>query len=403
VNEILATTDSAKFFTNQLSVNCLTLTNFRSYEQQRIKVDGRPVLLTGPNGAGKTNLLEALSFLIPGRGLRRAKLRDVGRRSIEGQPLASQWGISAELLVGDEKIKIGTGCEFEDGLDNGTRGRDKRIIKVNGTILKRQAELGQHIGAQWLTPQMDRLFMESASGRRRFLDQIVFGLDPDHAGLVIAYEHSVRSRNKLLREGIRDPGWLSSIEGSIARHGVAISVRRLETIERLQRVCRHNNGSFPGSLIRIVGQVEDWLSEEPALVAEDRFQGALRDNRDSDVCSGTTSIGPHRSDLKVCHGETGMEAVDCSTGEQKSLLVGIILAITNLQTEKRGFIPLLLLDEIAAHLDESRRTSLFQLILEMGVQAWITGTERELFDLFSGRVQHFSIEKGELKKNRKFS
>jgi DNA replication and repair protein RecF len=392
----LAVTEACNVAINQLAVNRLTLTNFRCYEQQRIELDGRPVLLTGPNGAGKTNLLEALSFLIPGRGLRHAKLRDVGRRSAEGHLLAAQWGVSAELLIGEHKIEIGTGFEYKDVLDIRYSGRDKRVIKINGTVLKSQAELGQYTSAQWLTPQMDRLFIESASGRRKFLDQIICGLDPGHAGPIAAYAHSVRNRNKLLQEGNKDLRWLSSVEGSIARHGVAIAVRRLEAVERLQAVCGYSNGAFPGSSIKMVGQVEDWLFEEPALAVEDRFQAALRDTRKSDTNSGSTSIGTHRSDFIVCHGETGMEAAICSTGEQKALLVGIILAAVKLQTEQRGFTPLLLLDEIAAHLDEPRRTSLFQLIVKMGAQAWITGTESELFNLFNGQVQHFYIENGEL-------
>jgi DNA replication and repair protein RecF len=392
----LAVTEAHNISVDQLAVNRLTLTNFRCYKQQRIEMDGRPVLLTGPNGAGKTNLLEALSFLIPGRGLRHANLRDVGRRSAEGHQLGVQWGISAELLIGAHKMEIGTGYEYTDALDNRSSGRDKRVIKINGTALKSQAELGQYTSAQWLTPQMDRLFIEGASGRRRFLDQIICGLDSGHAGPIAAYAHSVRNRNKLLQEGNRDLKWLSSIEGSIARHGVAVAVRRLEAVERLQAVCGFSNGSFPGSLIKMVGQVEDWLFEKPALVVEDWLQAALHDTRKSDTNSGSTSIGPHRSDFIVCHGETGMEAAICSTGEQKALLVGIVLAVAKLQTEQRGFTPLLLLDEIAAHLDESRRASLFQLIAEMGAQAWITGTESELFNLFNGRAQHFYIENGDL-------
>ena len=393
----VAVAETSNVSVNQLLVNRLTLSNFRCYEQQRIEVDGRPVLLTGPNGAGKTNLLEALSFLIPGRGLRRAKLRDVGRRSAEGVILATQWGVSADLLVGGHKIEIGTGCKYTDILNSKSNGsRDKRVTKINGIIARNQTELGKYTSAQWLTPQMDRLFIEGASGRRRFLDQIICGLDPGHAGPLAAYEHSLRNRNKLLQERAQDLGWLSSIEGSIARHGVAIAVRRLEAIERLQVVCGYNNGSFPGSLIKMVGEVESWLLTEPALVAEDRLQSALRDSRNKDANSGFTSVGPHRSDFTVCHGETGMDAATCSTGEQKSLLVGIVLAIAKLQTEQRGFTPLLLLDEITAHLDEPRRASLFQLILEMGAQAWITGTERDLFNLFNEQAQHLFIEKGGL-------
>ena len=381
---------------NQLSINRITLTNFRCYKQQRIEVDGRTVLLTGANGAGKTNLLEALSFLIPGRGLRQAKLGDIGRRSAKGHPLAAEWGIFAELLVNGNKLRIGTGSEYKNMLGNRSRGRDKRVIKIDGKILKKQAELGEYTSIQWLTPNMDRLFLEGASGRRRFLDQIISGLYPEHASPVAAYGHSVRNRNKLLKEANPDAVWLSSVEESIARHGVAIAVRRQEVIERLQTECKKNNGSFPGSLIKMVGQMEEWLSSAPALVVEDRLQAALYDTRKSDAVNGYTSIGPHRSDFRVHHSETGMAAESCSTGEQKSLLIGIILAVAKLQTDHKGFTPLLLLDEIAAHLDESRRASLFQLIMEMGAQAWITGTEKELFDYFGEKAQHFSIENGEL-------
>jgi DNA replication and repair protein RecF len=380
---------------DQLAVNRLTLTNFRCYEQQRLEVDGRPVVLTGPNGAGKTNLLEALSFLVPGRGLRRAKLSEIGRRTSEGAMLAAQWAVAAKLRVGDNEMEIGTGCEMIETSGNGSRGRDKRVIKIDGTIMKSQAELGRYTSAQWLTPQMDRLFLEGASGRRRFIDQLIYGLDPEHAGPVAAYDHSVRSRNKLLRDGKLDPEWLDSIEDSIARHGVAISVRRLEAVQRLQEVCRASNGAFPGAIIGMMGQIEDWLGEGPALAVEDRLRGALQTSRQSDAQSGATSVGPHRSDFAVRHGDTGMEAEICSTGEQKALLIGIVLATAKLQTEERGYTPLLLLDEIAAHLDELRRASLFELIIEMGAQAWITGTEDEIFAPLGETVQHFAIEKGE--------
>ncbi|MBT3991170.1 MAG: DNA replication/repair protein RecF [Rhodospirillaceae bacterium] len=377
---------------DQLAVSRLTLTNFRNYAQGRLEVDGRPVVLTGANGVGKTNLLEALSFLVPGRGLRRAKLSEIGRRSASTDAFGAEWAVAAKLRVGENDMEIGTGIEVSET----PNGRDKRVIKIDGTVMKSQAELGRYTSAQWLAPQMDRLFLEGASGRRRFVDQLIYGLDPEHAGPVAAYDHSVRSRNKLLRDGKLDPEWLNSIEESIARHGVAIAVRRLEAVGRLQEVCRTTTGAFPGAVISMAGQIEDWLADEAALAVEDRLRAALAASRPRDAESGSTSIGPHRSDFAVRHGETNMEAEICSTGEQKALLIGIVLATARLQTEERGHTPLLLLDEIAAHLDEDRRASLFELILDMGAQAWITGTEDEIFAPLGETVQHFAVKDGEI-------
>jgi DNA replication and repair protein RecF len=398
--EVLATSEAAVVtaIPHQLAVSRLTLTDFRCYTQQRLEVDTRPIVLTGPNGAGKTNLLEALSFLVPGRGLRRAKLGEITRRAADGTPAAQQWAVAAKLLIGENEIDIGTGCEMADGSDNGTAGRDKRVTKIDGSVVKSQAELGRYTSAQWLTPQMDRLFLEGATGRRRFVDQLIYGLDPEHAGPVAAYDHSLRSRNKLLREGNLDPEWLDSIEESLARHGIAIAVRRLEVVARLQAVCRAGKGAFPGAEISMSGLVENWLDDEPALAAEDHLRAALQASRQNDANNGSTSVGPHRSDLAVRHGDTGMAAEICSTGEQKALLIGIVLATARLQTEERGYTPLLLLDEITAHLDKARRASLFDIILELGAQAWITGTEDEIFAPLGTHVQHFAINQGELEK-----
>jgi len=400
--EDLATSEAPVVTTSphQLAVNRLTLTNFRCYTQQRLDVDTRPIVLTGPNGAGKTNLLEALSFLVPGRGLRRAKLSEITRRTADGALAAQQWAVAAKLRIGEDEIDIGTGCEIDviDSANGSGRGRDKRVTKIDGTVVKNQAELGRYTSAQWLTPQMDRLFLEGASGRRRFVDQLIYGLDPEHAGPVAAYEHSLRSRNKLLREGNLDPEWLDSIEESMARHGIAIAVRRLEVVARLQAVCRVGSGAFPGAEIAMAGLVEDWLANEPALAAEDHLRAALQASRQGDTNGGATSVGPHRSDFAVRHGETGMAAEICSTGEQKALLIGIVLAAARLQTEERGYTPLLLLDEITAHLDKARRESLFDIILELGAQAWITGTEDEIFAPLGQQVQHFAIRQGEIVK-----
>jgi DNA replication and repair protein RecF len=384
--------------TDKLAVHRLTLTDFRCYSNQRLEVDSRPVVLTGSNGAGKTNLLEALSFLVPGRGMRRSKLSDVGRRISEDIELVRPWAISAALITGKQSMEIGTGYKIANILDTNGQGNDKRVIKIDGTIIKNQTELGRYTSAQWLTPQMDRIFIEGSSGRRQFLDQLIYSIDPEHASPVAAYNQSVRGRNKLLREGRADNAWLDSIEESIARHGVAISVRRVDVVNRLQSICRASNGAFPGSVIQVVGQVENWLMEEPALVIEDRLKAELGASRQRDADRGLTSVGPHRSDFRVCHGDTGVEAEFCSTGEQKALLIGIILAISKLQALERGHMPLLLLDEIAAHLDNSRRLSLFELIIKMGAQAWITGTDRGIFSPLGNSVQHFTIENAQFSK-----
>ena len=371
---------------DRLAVTRLNLTDFRCYSRMRIETDSRPVVLTGANGAGKTNILEAISFLTPGRGLRRAKLTDIGRRQSDGN-----WAVAAKLSVGDVELAIGTGCE-SGSETNG--GRNKRIVKIDGSVVKSQAALGQYTSAQWLTPQMDRLFLEGASGRRRFVDQLIYGLDPDHAGPVAAYEYSMRSRNKLLKEGNNDPEWLDSIEESMVRHGVAIAARRQEAVIRLNHVSRSGYGAFPGAEIAMTGALENWLEKEPALAVEDRLRLSLRDSRAPDSETGASSFGPHKSDFAVQHAGTEMEAALCSTGEQKALLIGIVLAAAKLQTEERGHAPLLLLDEIAAHLDGARRESLFEIIGALGAQAWMTGTDETFFAPFGNGAQRFHVADG---------
>ena len=375
---------------DRLAVKRLSLTDFRCYRQIRIETDRRPVVLTGVNGAGKTNILEAISFLIPGRGLRRAKLADIARRQTADESpdtmSADGWAAAATLTVGDMNLEIGTGCEAGGG--------NKRVIKIDGSVKKSQAELGRYTSAQWLTPQMDRLFLEGASGRRRFVDQLIYGLDPEHAGPVAAYEHSMRSRNKLLREGKNDPAWLDSIEDSMARHGIAIAARRQAAVNRLRAVIHRGYGVFPGANIAMSGALENWLESDPALAVEDRLRQSLSESRSQDIESGASSFGPHKSDLTVYHSGTGMEAALCSTGEQKALLIGIVLAAARLQTEERGHAPLLLLDEIAAHLDETKRQSLFEIIALLGAQAWMTGTDEKIFVPLGSGAQRFLVADG---------
>ena len=370
-----------------VAVRRLTLTDFRCYGQLRLETDARPVVLTGANGAGKTNILEAISYLVPGRGLRRAKLSEASRDG------TAAWAVSATTDVAGREIEIGTGYQPDP---QARSLREKRLVKIDGDIVKNQIALGQCISAQWLTPQMDRLFLEGASGRRRFLDRLILGFDPDHASPVAAYDHSLRSRAKLLRDGVKDAAWLASIEESMAAHGVAMAVRRKDAVERLLPYCGSPYGPFPGAEITLTGELENWLAEGPALAAEERMKARLAQSRDYDADNGSACIGPHRSDFAVRHMGNGSEAARCSTGEQKALLIGLVLAAARLQARERGHMPLLLLDEIAAHLDRERLAALFDLLSEMGAQAWMTGTDARLFAAWGSRAQSFDVQHGRI-------
>jgi len=377
----------------RISVRRLSLTDFRSYPFVRLETDSRPVVLTGPNGAGKTNLLEALSYLVPGRGLRRAPLSEVGRVDAKGAndgggPRA--WAVAARIERGGNEMDLGTGY-LQNGAEN---ERARRVIKLDGAPAKNQAELGRQISAQWLTPQMDRLFLEGPSARRRFIDRLILGFDPDHAGPLNAYEQSLRNRNRLLRDGSSDQDWFNSVEDSLASHGVAVAVRRRDAIARLGPVAARGPGPFPGAIISLGGALEDWLAAGPALAAEDQMRQALAESRTKDAAANGTSIGPHRSDVLVRHSGAGLEAARCSTGEQKALLVSIVFAAAQLQAEDRGHSPLLLLDEVAAHLDDTRRDALFEMVAELGVQAWMTGTDEAVFEALGDAAQRFRINNG---------
>lgn len=379
--------------TARIAVRRLSLTDFRSYPFVRLETDRRPVVLTGPNGAGKTNLLEALSYLVPGRGLRQAPLSEVGRVDAKGANDAGgprAWAVAARIERGGIEMDLGTGY-LQNGAEN---ERARRVIKLDGAPAKNQAELGRQISAQWLTPQMDRLFLEGPSARRRFIDRLILGFDPDHAGPLNAYEQSLRNRNRLLRDGASDQDWFNSVEDSLASHGVAVAVRRRDAIARLGPVAARGLGPFPGAIISLGGALEEWLAAGPALAAEDQMRQALAASRTKDAAANGTSIGPHRSGVSVHHSDAGLEAARCSTGEQKALLVSIVFAAAQLQAEDRGHSPLLLLDEVAAHLDDTRRDALFELVAELGVQAWMTGTDEAVFETLGSAAQRFRIDNG---------
>ena len=369
--------------TTRVVLQKITLTNFRCYDRVSLKVDSRSVVLTGPNGAGKTNLLEAISLLAPGRGLRRARIEDMDRRHKLDNSSPSEWGIAALIETPMGPIKIGTGR-------NKTAG-SRRIVRINGTDTGSQNALAEYVDAVWLTPQMDRLFVEGAAGRRRFFDRLAFGFDTGHAGRVNAYNHAMRERMGLLRSSTGDDIWLDKLEQSMAERGVAIAAARRELAARLDKASLYTSGCFPVAGVTAVGLIEGWLNNVPALEAEQRFAGELKKNRRRDGESGITELGPHRSDFIVVHVAKGLPAVQCSTGEQKALLIAIVLANTRLHARERNRIPLLLLDEVAAHLDAKRRKALFDEICNLGTQAWLTGTDLAFFESFGNNAQYVSI------------
>lgn len=371
------------------------LTDFRSYARARLDLDARPVVLAGPNGAGKTNILEAVSFLAPGRGLRRATLSGVGRRNTDGDPVGP-WAVAAEICCGSDTCALGTGpdpAQVEGA-------RERRLVRIDGEAAKSQASLGQLTALVWLTPQMDRLFLDGASERRRFVDRLAEALNPDHGGHVSAYEHAMRERLKLLKgETVGpQPGWLDALEARMAEEGVAIAATRRLLAQRLDALAREATGPFPGASVAIEGLLENALDEMPALAAEDLFRAMLAENRRLDAESGMTQAGPQRSDLAVFHAglgnSAGMPAADCSTGEQKALLVALVLAHAHMVAEARRMIPIVLLDEIAAHLDRARREALFERLLALGAQAWLTGTDHETFASLGARAQFFAVAPG---------
>jgi DNA replication and repair protein RecF len=380
----------------RVGVTRLVLTDFRNYRSARLDLDPGldpgPVVLTGANGAGKTNLLEAMSFLSPGRGLRNARLGDIDRRDAgsrgEGEASAAGWAVAATVATRRGPLSIGTGRIGPSG--DGAEG-ERRTIRIDGEPAKSQAALGERLGVLWLTPLMDRLFVEGPAGRRRLMDRLVLGLDPAHAARVARYEQALRERSRLLRDGPRDEVWLGALEENMAAEGVAVAAARRDAVERLDRVCAAEDGAFPRARLSLIGTLEGWLDTMPALAAEERFRAALAGSRASDALSGSTGLGPHRSDLGVFHAEKGIAAEAASTGEQKALLIAILLAQARLQRAVRGEPPLLLLDEVAAHLDAPRRAALFEVLAGLDGQAWITGTDAALFTPLNGAARFLTV------------
>ena len=368
-----------------ISVSRLTLTDFRNYARHTLEVDARPVVLTGANGAGKTNLLEAISLLVPGRGLRRAAFETLARANGNGG-----WAVAAEAdgLLGE--VRIGTGIEAGQP---GT-ARSVRIEREPAPV----TALGDHVAALWLTPAMDGLFTGPAADRRRFLDRLTVALEPGHAAQSSRFEKLMRQRNKLLDDDMPDARWLDAVETEMAGAAVAVSAARRETVMRLSATQAERGGDdlFPAFSIVIEGELEAALEGASATAVEDHYREQLAAMRRQDGAAGRTLSGPHRSDLAVTHLGKNIAAALASTGEQKALLIGLTLAHADIvsRAEGRNRPPILLLDEIAAHLDDLRRAALYERLLDLNCQAWMTGTDRALFSAISDTAQPFEVAGG---------
>lgn len=361
----------------------LTLSDFRSYQRLDLSLDGRPVALSGPNGAGKTNVLEAISLFGPGRGLRGARLEELARHGGAGG-----WAVSARLADGDDERAIGVGAVAGD--------ENRRVVRIDGAPAPGPSSLGDIVRLLWLTPAQDRLFMESAGERRRFLDRMTLAHDPAHARAANDYEASMRQRQRLLDDGCRDDRWLAALETQIAEAGVAVAASRRDMAGALAAASvAVDDGPFPAADIALEGEIENALAYASAADVEDEFAARLKAGRAADAGAGRALAGPHRSDFLVTHRAKAAPARQCSTGEQKALLIGLVLANARALSLRAGGPPLiLLLDEIAAHLDEDRRRGLYDILDALGLQCVMTGTDASLFSAWGPRAQSYAVEGG---------
>ncbi len=402
----------------------MRLTNFRSYGTLNLTLDSglQPVVLTGHNGAGKTNILEAVSFLSPGRGLRGARLCDVAKRedadlyafasggenddgfddetvadmlppSLVGMPeskaakLPVRWSVSAQVVTPNGVVQVGTGTV------DGTR---RRQVRIDGKTVTKQATLGDVFRCLWLTPAQDRLFCGDPVSRRRFLDRLVQAFDPDHAVRTSEYNAAFKQWSCLLREGRYDGAWLAGLERQMAMNGVAIAASRLDIVERISKHLNESDlGRFPAPDIELTGAVEKMLLQKSAVLVEEEFMELLKNARKIYADGGSVQ-GPHTADFKVVHRQKNMDAGLCSTGEQKALLVSIILAEIKAQMKEQGHCPLLLLDEVAAHLDTRRRGELFDILCALPTQVWMTGTDMAAFMHLKNRAVFYDVEESVL-------
>ncbi|MES3030653.1 MAG: DNA replication/repair protein RecF [Pseudomonadota bacterium] len=363
----------------------LTLTDFRSYQRAELPLDGRPVFLVGPNGAGKTNLLEAVSLFTPGRGLRSAVGAELGRR-MPGETQGRAWAVAAVIEDGGEPTRIGTGIE--------TSGAARRTVRLEGEPVP-PGRLADHQRQVWLTPAQDRLFLEGAGDRRRFFDRLVFAAEPSHAAHASAYEKSQRERMRLLSDGPADPAWLTALEARMAEAGALMATARARTLSALQvEIDSRGDRPFPQARLSLTGDWERMAGEGVDLAEiETRLIRALAGARERDASAGRALTGPHRGDLAVIHAEKDRPAAECSTGEQKALILNLVLGqAARLSRAESAPNPILLLDEVAAHLDRRRRAALFDEIEALKLQAFLTGTDEHLFEDLKGRAQGVHVD-----------
>jgi len=373
------------------AIRRLTLSNFRSYHAaQLVLAPDAPVVLTGANGAGKTNLIEAISFLAPGRGLRRATLEEVAFSEGDGA-----WAVAVEIegMVG--LATLGTGIDPPAGED----ASPSRQCRIDRESVSSAAAFADHLRIIWLVPAMDQLFNGPASERRRFLDRLVLAVDARHSSRVAALERSLRSRNRLLENPHSDAHWLDAVEHETAELAVAVAAARAETVNRLAAAlaaAKDDGSPFPAAAIELDGWIERLLPTHSAAEIEDRYRNVLLENRGRDAAAGRTLEGAHLTDLAVRYAAKNIAAADASTGEQKALLIRLVLAHAGLLKDMLGTAPILLLDEVVAHLDPIRRAALYDALASLGAQVWMTGADAAAFGDIASRAQTFEVRQGRI-------
>ena len=390
----------ADFTKLKSGVERLTLTDYRNYQHLRLETEIAPIIIYGENGSGKTNILEAISFLTPGRGLRGARLADIKRfiPQVEKDGISYvsplNWAVAAEIVHNGDSYTLATAVEkglkeLDDEQDY--RSFERRIVKVDGAKISSQAELGRYLSAVWITPQMDRLFRGGSQPRRSFLDRLVYAFDMEHAKRTANFEHLYHEWYRLIKDGKRDNYWLESLENNMAALGVAIAAARREQVARLNTFIEQEpDDVFPSVRLELDGTIEKALDTQPAVAVEDLYQTMLKQQRRF-ILENDNPDGINRTDFKVYFKKKGMPAELCSTGEQKSLLISIILAQTKCQILHKGFSPVMLLDEVAAHLDDLKREAFIEKITALNVQAWMTTTNPELFGSLRDDAQFFHV------------